>query len=153
MPVARRSRKVEAPPERVWDVVSDPHHMPRWWPRVTRMEGVDDDRFTQVLTTRKGRVVRMDFRLLESDPPGAGGEPPGRRVWEQELEGTPFERVFSEARTEILLEAAGQETLVTIVLSHKLGGYSRTGGFLLRRANRATLDEALEGLAKIVISG
>lgn len=124
--------------------------MPRWWPRVTRMEGVEDDRFTQVLTTRKGRAVRMDFRLLESDPPGPGGEPPGRRVWEQELEGTPFERVFAESITEIRLEAAGEETLVTIALSHKLGGYSRTGGFLLRRANRATLGEALEGLAEVV---
>lgn len=150
MPVVRRSRRLEAPPDRVWDLVSDPHHLPRWWPRVTRVEGVQDDRFTQVLTTRKGRVVRMDFRLLESDPPGPGGEPPGRRRWEQELEGTPFERVFSEATTEILLEARDQETLVTIALSHKLGGYSRTGGFLLRRANRATLRDALEGLAEIV---
>jgi hypothetical protein len=114
------------------------------------MEGVEGDRFTQVLMTHKGRVVRMDFRLVESDPPGPGGDPRGRRVWAQELEGTPFERVFSEARTEILLEPAGEETLVTIALSHKLGGYSRTGGFLIRRANRATLREALEGLAEIV---
>lgn len=150
MPVVRRSRKVEAPPDRVWDVVSDPYHMPRWWPRVTRMEGVEGDRFTQVLTTRKGRAVRMDFRLLESNPPGPGGDPPGRRTWEQELEGTPFERVFSEATTEIRLESAGQETLVTIALSQKLGGYARTGGFMLRRANRATLRDALEGLAEIV---
>jgi carbon monoxide dehydrogenase subunit G len=148
--VARRSRTVDAPPDRVWEVVSDPDHMPRWWPRVARVEGVDEDRFTEVLTTRKGRVVRMDFRLLESSPPGAGGEPSGRRRWEQELEGTPFERVFSESRTEILLEPAGERTLVTIALSHKLSGYSRTGGFLLRRANRATLREALEGLAEIV---
>jgi hypothetical protein len=117
------------------------------------MEGVEDDRFTQVLMTRKGRVVRMDFRLLESDPPGPGGVPLGRRVWEQELEGTPFERVFNEATTEIVLEAEGEETLVTIALSHKLGGYSRTGGFLLRRANRTTLGEALAGLAEIVTEG
>ena len=150
MPVVRRSRRVEASPDRVWDVVSDPYHMPRWWPRVTRMEGVEDDRFTEVLTTDKGRLVRMDFRLLESDPPGPGGLPAGRRLWEQELEGTPFERVFSEARTEILLESAGEKTLVTIALSHKLGGYARTGGFLLRRANRATLREALERLEEIV---
>jgi hypothetical protein len=92
----------------------------------------------------------MDFRLLESDPPGPEGEPPGRRAWEQELEGSPFARVFNEATTEILLEAAGEETVVTIALSHKLSGYSRTGGFMLRRANRATLRDALEGLAGIV---
>jgi hypothetical protein len=114
------------------------------------MEGVDEDRFTEVLTTHKGRVVRMDFRLLESNPPGAGADPRGRRIWEQELEGTPFERVFSEARTEIVVEPADDQTLVTIAFSHKLGGVSRTGGFLLRRANRATLREALDGLAEIV---
>jgi uncharacterized protein YndB with AHSA1/START domain len=150
VPVVRRSRTIEAPADRVWDVVSDPDHMPRWWPRVTRMEGVEDDRFTQVLTTRSGRVVRMDFLLLESDPPGPGGKPPGRRLWAQDLEGTPFERVFSEATTEVVLDPEGDQTRVTIAFTHKLSGYSRTGGFLLRRANRATLRDALEGLAGIV---
>lgn len=138
--------------DRVWAVVSDPHHMPRWWPQVKRMEGVEEDRFTQVFTTRKGRMVRMDFRLLESEPPaaGPGGGAAGRRVWEQELAGTPFERVVGEAITEVLLEPSGQQTLVTIALRQRLRGYSRTGGFLLRRATRARLDEALAGLAEAV---
>jgi uncharacterized protein YndB with AHSA1/START domain len=150
MPVVRRSRTLAAPPERVWEVVSDPYHMPRWWPQVKRMEGVERDRFTQVFTTRKGRAVRMDFRLLASEPPGPGGNPPGRRVWEQELAGTPFERVLGEAVTEIVLEPHADRTLVTIALSQKLRGYSRTGGFLLRRATRARLEEALEGLEELV---
>ena len=29
-----------APPERVWDLVSDPHNLPRWWPRTMRVEDV-----------------------------------------------------------------------------------------------------------------
>jgi hypothetical protein len=38
---------------------------------------------------------------------------------------------------------------VTVALDQKLKGYSRTGGFLLRRAMRKRLDEALEGLERI----
>jgi hypothetical protein len=116
------------------------------------MEAIEEDRFTQVFTTRKGRPVRMDFQLLESEPPAAGpvASAPGRQVWGQELAGTPFERVLGEAVTEVVLEPAGQQTLVTIVLRQQLRGYSRTGGFMLRRATRARLDEALAGLADAV---
>src|SRR5579884_1088296 len=101
MPVARRSRVVGASPEEVWSLVQDPHHIPRWWPDVRRMEDVESDRWTQVFMTRKGRAVRADFHLLESEPPGPGGDPPGRRIWEQELDGTPFERVLAESITEV----------------------------------------------------
>jgi len=107
MPTTRRSRTIGAPPERVWELIEDPHHMPRWWPLVKRMEGVAGDEFTQVLLTRKGRSVRADFRVLVSEPPGAGGSPAGRRVWEQETAGTPFERVLGEAVTEVVLEPGG----------------------------------------------
>lgn len=157
MPTAQRSRTLKAAPEHVWELIADPHHMPRWWPEVKRMEAVEPDRWTQVFTTKKGRTVRMDFRLLESRPPGPAGVPPGRRVWEQEIEGTPFERVLGEAVTEVLVEPApgadglvGDATRVTIALSQRLRGYSRTGGFLLSRATRAKLDEALEGLEEIL---
>jgi uncharacterized protein YndB with AHSA1/START domain len=150
MPTAKRSRTVAAPPERVWEVIADPHHLPRWWPQVKRMEGVEEDRWTEVFTTKKGRPVRMDFQLVASEPPGPGGHPPGHRVFEQDIEGTPFERVIGEAITEILLEPAEGGTRVTIAQSQKLRGYSRTGGFLLRRATRAKLDEALRGLEQIL---
>lgn len=60
------SRTLRASPDEVWAVVGDPHHMPRWWPRVLRVECVEDDGFTQVLTTDKGRPVRADFRVLDS---------------------------------------------------------------------------------------
>src|SRR5438270_5627584 len=138
----RRVRTIAAAPQRVWEVLADPHHMPRWWPGVNRMEDVHEDRFTQVFTTKRGRPVRMDFHLLAS-------EPPWRRCWEQELPGSPFERVLNQSITEIVLEPAPDGTLVTIEQRQKLRGYSRTGGFLLRRATRAKLDEALEGLERI----
>jgi hypothetical protein len=110
------------------------------------MEAVSKDRFTQVFTTKKGRTVRADQFLLEAEPPGPAGEPPGLMRWEQELEGTPFERVLEQSVTEVLLEPTEGGTLVTISQSQRLRGYSRTGGFLLRRATRRKLDQALEGL-------
>jgi hypothetical protein len=57
--------------------------------------------------------------------------------------------VLSESVIEVHLEPADGGTQVTIAQRQKLRGYSRTGGFLLRRATRAKLDEALDGLEKI----
>jgi uncharacterized protein YndB with AHSA1/START domain len=150
MPTARRTRRLDAPPERLWDVVADPHHMARWWPEVRRMEGVSEDRFTQVFMTKKGRAVRADQYLVEVEPPVPGSEDPARICWTQEIEGTPFERVLEESVTEVVLEAVDGGTLVTISQSQKLRGYSRTGGFLLRRATRRKLDQALDGLEQVV---
>jgi uncharacterized protein YndB with AHSA1/START domain len=140
---ARRTKVFAVAPQRVWELIEDPHHMPRWWPGVARMEGVEEDRFTQVMVTKKGRPVRLDFLLVESDPPW-------RRAWQQEVEGTPFARVLEAAITEVLLEPEAEGTKVTIAQHQKLRGYSKTGGFLLRRATRAKLDEALDGLERLL---
>ncbi|MBV9003461.1 MAG: SRPBCC family protein [Solirubrobacterales bacterium] len=142
MPTTSRTRTIAAPHQRVWDTVEDPHHMPRWWPGVKRMEDVRSERFTQVFTTKRGRPVRMDFQVLAS-------EPPWRRCWTQEVGGTPFERVLDESIVEILLEPVDGGTEVTIAQRQKLRGYSRTGGILLRRATGKKLDEALDGLQRI----
>jgi hypothetical protein len=123
--------------------------MARWWPGVRRMEAVEDDRFTQVFMTKKGRSVRADHFVLAAVPPGPDGEPPGQFTWGQEIEGTPFERVLRESITDVRVEAADGGTLVTITQTQKLRGYSRTGGLMLRRATRKKLDEALDGLARV----
>lgn len=150
---ARRTRTIAADPQVIWAIVEDPHHFPRWWPGVVRMEGVSPERWTQVYTTKKGRAVRIDFRLLESEPPGSEPSLPGRRSWEQEIPGTPFARVLNEAVTEVVLEPEGADqppvTRVTIAQHQNLRGYSRTGGWLLRRATKARLTEALDGLERI----
>ncbi|MGA9860385.1 MAG: SRPBCC family protein [Solirubrobacteraceae bacterium] len=137
-----RSRILAAPQLEVWELIADAHHLPRWWPGVDRVEGVSDDRFTQVFKTKRGRPVRADFHVLAS-------ERPWRRVWEQEIPGTPFERVLSQSIVEVSLAPSGDGTEVTIGHRQKLRGYSRTGTFMLRRATRAKLDEALDGLAGI----
>ena len=140
MPTTRRHRVLDAGPQDVWDVVADPHHLPRWWPRVQRVEAVERDRWTQVFMTGKGKPVRADYRLVSSHPPF-------RRTWAQEVEGTPFERVLREATTEVdVRPAAGAATEVTIEISQRLRGFARLGGFMVRRATRRLLDEALEGL-------
>jgi uncharacterized protein YndB with AHSA1/START domain len=141
MPTIRRSRVVHAPPEAVWDVACDPHHLPRWWPRVLRVEGVDAGGFTQVLQTKKGRGIRADYRIEQAR------RPEGCR-WEQELEGTPFERLFTAAATEIQLKSQPDGgTRVTLVASRTMRGLNRLGGVMLRSATRRHLDEALANLA------
>lgn len=146
----RRSRTIAAPPDKVWKLIDDPHHMARWWPGVARVEGVDEEHFTQVFTSKRGRAVRMDFHVLGTEPPGTDAVFAGRKLWEQELAGTPFERVLAQSVTEIVLEPAGEGTTVTIELRQKLRGYSRTGGWMVKRAAAARLDEALEGLERVL---
>ncbi len=148
MATARCSRTFAADLARVWELIEDPSQMPEWWPGVVRMEGVERDRFTQVFVTKKGRPVRIDFYVVASQPPNPTGSVPGQRTWEQEIPGTPFARVLEQSVIEVVLEPAEGGTRVTIAQRQKLKGYSRTGGFLLRRATRGKLSEALDGLER-----
>ena len=180
-------------------MLGDPHHLPRWWPRVSRVEAVEGDAFTEVLKGSSGKIVRADFKLLAR-------EDLHRIVWSQQVEDTPFARVLKSAETEITLAgmseggeraeldevseleevsergevgerdagvelgeladvSAGvsQSTQVTIelrqelqgfrgenALSLRMAGISRFGSPLVRRAAASTLDEALDGLERIV---
>jgi uncharacterized protein YndB with AHSA1/START domain len=142
VPRTTRSATIPAVPEQVWRTVCDPHHLPRWWPRVQRVEGVEPERFTEVLATDKGRSVRADFRVLESRAPAV-------RRWAQDVEGTPFERLLRSAETEVRLEPRGEETRVTLSVRQRLRGAGVLGGFMVRRATSRQLDEALAGLARV----
>jgi uncharacterized protein YndB with AHSA1/START domain len=146
MATSFRQRILPASQQELWELISDAHHMPRWWPGVARMEEVSADRFTQVFKTKKGRPVRADFHVVQS-------EPPSLLAFEQEIPGTPFERVLNELVVEIRLEPVTAGTEVTIAQVQKLRGYSRTGGFLMRGATKKRLDEALDGLADITSTG
>lgn len=140
----RRSRDLRgSTPEQVWAVACAPDHLPRWWPRVERVEAADGSAFTQVLRSQRGKTVRADFRIAES-------EPPYRCRWVQELEGTPFERLVS--RSEIVIELAamsGGGTTITLELMRTMRGLSRFGGFMNRRAADRQSDEALDNLERI----
>jgi uncharacterized protein YndB with AHSA1/START domain len=142
-----RTRTIAAPVGEVWKLVSDPYALPRWWPRTTRVENVDRKpggkrtQWTKVLQTAEGRGVRADFRCVSS----AEGE---RYVWEQELEGTPFERHLKALRVEIGLRERNEETGVSITEEQSLKGMSKLGSPLMRRARGAILDEALDGIER-----
>jgi uncharacterized protein YndB with AHSA1/START domain len=144
VPNVRRARTIAAGSETIWDVVSDPTHLARWWPDVVRVEDATPDAWTKVLGTPKGKTVRADFTRVAFDP--------GRRLaWRQEVEETPFERILSEAVTEIKLEPAGDgATRVEIRSRQRPRGLARLGSFMFRRAARRKLDEALDGLERAV---
>jgi uncharacterized protein YndB with AHSA1/START domain len=139
MKVARR-RVVPAAQEEVWELVSDPAQLPRWWPDVARVEEATPEAWTKVLTSRRGKDVRADFTRVEY-------RPPHRLVWRQEVEESPFERILSESVTAISLEPdAGGGTEVELRLVQKLRGLARFGGLMVRRAAAKRLEAALDGL-------
>jgi uncharacterized protein YndB with AHSA1/START domain len=146
VPTARCHRVIDAPTQELWDVVRDPHHLPRWWPRVSRVEDVEGDAFTEVLKTAKGKLVRADFTVV------AVQEAERRLTWAQQLEGSPFARLLESAETEVWLAPQGEAaTEATIELRQSLTGvFPRLGGYMVRRAAAATLEEALDGLERIV---
>jgi uncharacterized protein YndB with AHSA1/START domain len=149
MPKATRSRVIAADRRSVWEVVSDPYHRARWWPKVSRVEDVHErargsgSQWTDVLTTASGKGVRAEFRCLWSrDQEGY--------AWEQQIEGSPFAKVLTSSVTSVALEDRGDGTQVTIQADQRLRGLSRLGGFMLRRATAAQLEEALTGLERAV---
>jgi uncharacterized protein YndB with AHSA1/START domain len=141
-----RRRTVEAPVPEVWKLVSDPYALPRWWPRVSRVEDVDArpggrrSQWTKVLETQHGRGVRADYRCVSSAEPE-------RYVWEQQLEGSPFAKHLKDSRVEIELHAAGEgETRVVMTSVQTMHGMSRLGGWMMRKGQRDILDAALDGV-------
>lgn len=150
MPTVSRRRVIEAPVEDVWALIADPYHLPRWWPRVTRVEDVHGGsgerraRWTAVLETEGGRGVRADYRCLSA----AQKE---RYLWEQELADTPFERILRGATTEIRMRPSGDGTEVTLEVRQSLRGLSRLGSPMMRRATGRTLNEALDGIEQALV--
>ncbi len=126
MPRITRQRTIFAPPSEVWDLISDPYNLPRWWPRVARVESVD----------RKPEGKRSHVE----------GE---RYVWEQQLAGTPFERHLRRSVVEIGLQADGEGgTEVSLSSEQKLRGMSRLGSPMMRGGQGKILSQALDGIER-----
>jgi uncharacterized protein YndB with AHSA1/START domain len=145
MPRVARRRTVAVMPAAVWELISDPYNLPRWWPRTLRVESVEGEgegaQWTTVLGTAEGRGIRADFRCGES----AEGE---RFSWEQQLAGTPFERHLRSYRVEVSLRGDGAGTAVSLTVRQTLRGLSRLGSPMMRHGQGALLEEALEGLER-----
>lgn len=158
------------PAGELWELIRDPHHLPRWWPRVERVEGVESAFFTQVLRSNSsGKLVRADFEVIEVD------ELQMRIVWSQQIAGTPFAHVLSASHTEVHVRprvgaSAEAPTEVTLTLDHRpkgwlsrapgagartpasapwTGALGRLGSPLVSRAATKTVKEALDGLQRI----
>ncbi|MEA2292702.1 MAG: hypothetical protein QOE86_341 [Solirubrobacteraceae bacterium] len=138
-----RSRELAATRERIWEVVGDPYHEPRWWPRVQRVEGVTKQGWTSVMTSSRGNAVRADWTLEDSHTPE-------RRRWAQELDGTPFERMLKRNAVELELERTGDRTRVTLTVEQDLRGFARFAPWMVRGAMKRNLEAALDGLAAVV---
>jgi carbon monoxide dehydrogenase subunit G len=140
-----RRRTVGVPVASVWELVADPYNLPRWWPRVQRVEGVEGEgvgmQWTSVLGTTEGRGVRADFRC-------SGFAERERMAWEQQLAGSPFERHLRRYEVEMALEEQGGATEVTLSANQVLRGLSRLGSPMMRGAQRGILDEALDGIER-----
>jgi uncharacterized protein YndB with AHSA1/START domain len=139
-----RTRSIRAGADALWAVITDPDHLPRWWPGVARVEDVTPGAWTKVLRAPKaGKAVRADYSLVES-------EPLERLTWRHEVEESPFERLMTDALYEFELEPEDDATRVRLTARLKLRGMSRLGGWQVRRATGRRLAEALEGLATVV---
>ena len=140
MPRISRARTIPAPRDEVWEVVVDPYHLPRWWPRVERVKEVTGAAWTKVMLSSRGRAVRADYTRMETDAPR-------RMLWRQEVDESPFEKLLSESTIEVALEPDGDErTRVRLTADQSLRGKTRFGGMMVRRATKRTLDSALDGL-------
>ena len=143
-----RSRLFEVEPRRIWDLVSDPYSLPRWWPRVLRVEDVRGSgkraRWTTVLETERGTGVRADYRCV-------GATEGERYTWEQEVAGTPFERILRRSSMEVGVGTDAAGTRVTLTSDESLRGLSRLGATMMRGASRRRLEEALDGIDRALV--
>jgi uncharacterized protein YndB with AHSA1/START domain len=138
-----RSRTLAAPVDAVWRVLADPYTLPRWWPMVRRVEGVHAGGWTMVLGKEGSRGLRADQRLEAS-------EPPALRRWALHVPGSPFERLLTASVVEARLTSADAGAALTLELRQSPRGWARFGAFMLRRAGRRQLDDALSALAHVV---
>jgi uncharacterized protein YndB with AHSA1/START domain len=138
--VARRETVVVASPEEVWEVVSDPAQLSRWWPGVTRVEEATPQSWTSVLSSPRGKVVRADYSRVEAVPEE-------RIVWRQEVEGSPFERILASALTTLSLTSEGEAgTRATLRLDQRPRGWARFAPIQFRAAASRQVRGALDGL-------
>lgn len=150
MPRVSRSRVIAADRERVWALVSDPHSLPRWWPKTVRVEDVRGPggaraHWTSVLETERGKGVRADYRCTAATARE-------RYAWEQQIVGTPFARVLRAAKLEIGLRPEGAGTEVTLTSDEALRGISKLGAAMMRGAARERLDQALAAIERVLVA-
>ena len=137
MPNVARRRVIDAPVESVWAVVSDPYHLPRWWPRHgTGRERARRDGQAQPVDRASSRPSRGAACAPTS---AASARPPSERfVWEQDarrhaVRAHPAQRGHRDRPR----RRGGGATDVRIESRQALRGLSRLGSPMMRRATGA----------------
>lgn len=154
MPTVSQTRMVAMEPGQLWQLVCDPWQLPRWWPRVERVEGVEGGRFTELLRSPGGKLLRADFDVIVQDAAE-------RRIgWSQRVAGTPFAHVFSAVEVQLEVRSppgvnARPAAEVTVTLAQRptkalwTGALGRLAHPIIARAATKTVREALDGLQRL----
>jgi len=138
----RRETVVPEALDEVWRLVSDPARLAQWWPGVSRVEEATPEAWTTVLTSPKGKSVRMDYTRVEAAAPS-------RLIWRQEVEASPFERILAEATTSLELSEVEEGTRVAIELDQKPRGWARFAPLQFRAAGTRQVQGAVQGLERL----
>lgn len=147
MPRVSRNLEIPVAIDLVWDFVSRPGNLAKWWPRVIRVEGIVGQpgtrglTWTSLLEADSGRRVRLDFRATGADPPRAFS-------WIQELADTRFEQHLKRQEYLIHLEGATGGTVLELTAETDLKGTAKLASLTLRKSQGKVLERALVDLRK-----
>jgi carbon monoxide dehydrogenase subunit G len=146
-----RSRRILAPPDRVWPFVDDITQWPRWFTEADRgevLEGSGVGRRQRMFGHARGKATEIDSVVTHRDPPGL-------LRWHHEAErvdGKPGSVVFArDATAEVTIQSDGNGSLVTYRLLAEPGSLFNT--FMLRVMApgpiRKSFDTSLGRLAEL----
>lgn len=132
-----RSRTVPAAPDAVWPDIADPARLAQWYAFCDEIEVQEPDRWVLVGSWGSQRSA-VTVGIIDRTPPG-------RLAWqhlEETLDGRPAAAMAAETTVEVLLEAVGEGTEVTIT-SRQVAA-SRLRGLAMRLLGRRQIANMLD---------
>ena len=150
MPRVSRRQRLEASPGDIWRVVSDPYHLPRWWPRTQRVENVTSGPRRAASGPRCWRreTGGACAPTIAASAPQRASATCSSSSWR----GHPSTGSCARPAPRSDAARAGRHR-VTMTAEQRLRGLSRLGGLMMRRAMGRTLSEALNGLERATGAG
>jgi uncharacterized protein YndB with AHSA1/START domain len=147
-------RTLDAPPERVWPLVSSPEELPRWFGFAERVEVLSGEGVGQ----RRRQHGHWGRKPSEVDQELTAFEPPRRLAWRhlaERLDGRPAPRFA--ASTDFSIELVPDSAGTRVVLRSTQVPASRPRGLVMRAFGRrelaGTLAKSLDALAAQVSAG
>ena len=140
MPRVTRRRTIAAPAPEVWELVSDPYNLPRWWPRTSRVENVERkaggrrSQWTKVLETAegRGRARRLSAASARPRASATSGSSSSR--------GRRSSGTCAARRSRSACGPDGEATEVDLSSEQSLRGLSRLGSPMMRRGQGEILE-------------